>query len=198
VDERETGYLVRVDARMLQDQWVFDSRAMFFLSLDRQRESWAILVEQKTGGTVSKSTQTLVRTGTRLTVRTERPGLPPEAKDYDLPEGQYLSAVERYMLPKLVAGKIDSNAPALLDMAFYCFDTTRSTVSLRRETFDRAAQGHWVCETIPAEGQPSWTSTYTTDGVLLSRLIPPLQVMEPTTPERIRALWKDKKLPIDP
>jgi hypothetical protein len=29
-------------------------------------------------------------------------------------------------------------------------------------------------------------------------LIPPLQVMEPTTPERIRALWKDKKLPIDP
>lgn len=197
VDERETGYLVRVDARMLQDQWVFDSRAIFFLSLDRQRESWSILVEQKTGAAVSKSTQTLVRSGTRLEVRTERPGLPPEAKGYDLPEDQYISAVERYMLPRIVAHKIEPPLPAYLDLAFYCFDTTRAVVTLRREIFDRAEVGHWVCETMPGEGQPTWTSNYTADGAMMSRLIPPLQVMEPSTAERISALWKDKQLPID-
>ena len=197
VSERETGYLVRVDARMLQDQWVFDSRAIFFLSLDRQRESWAILVEQKTGASVSKSTQTLVRSATRLEVRTERPGLPPEAKGYDLPEDQYISAVERYMLPRIVAHKIEPPLPAYLDLAFYCFDTTRAVVTLRREIFDRAEAGHWVCETMPGEGQPTWTSNYTSDGAMMSRLIPPLQVMEPSTAERIRALWKDKQLPID-
>jgi len=197
VDEREFGYLVRVDARMLQDQWVFDSRALFFLSLDRQRESWSILVEQKTGSSVSKSTQTLVRSGTRLSVRTERPGLPPEAKDYDLPEDQYISAVERYMLPKIVAHKVEPDAPTLLDMAFYTFDTARGNVTLRHETFDRAEKGYWTCETIPSEDQPSWTSTYTTDGELITRLMPPLQVMEPSTSERISSLWKNKKLPIE-
>jgi len=197
VDEREFGYIVRTDARMLQDQFVFDSRAIFFLSNDRDRESWAVLVEQKTGASVIKSRQTVVRSGSRMTTSTERTGFPAESKQFDLPEGQYLSAVERYMLPRIVANKVDPTAPALFDMAFYSYDGSRGTVSLRRETFDRSDDGHWVCQTTPGEGQPSWTSTYTADGRLISRLVPPLQVMEPTTAERIRSLWKGKDLPID-
>jgi len=197
VDEREMGYLVRSDARMLQDQYVFDSRAIYFLSLDRQRESWAVLVEQKTGASVSKTTQTLVRSGTRMSVRTERSGFPAQAKDFDLPEGQYISAVERYMPPKIVAHRMEPGTPAYLKMAFYSFDGSSETVTLRHETFARNGDGNWVCETRPGEEQPSWTSTYSADGALVSRLIPPLQVMEPTTRERIQSLWKNKSLPIE-
>lgn len=197
VSEREVGYIVKSEARMLQDTFVFDSRAIYFLSLDRQRESWSVLVEQKSGSSVAKTMQTVVRTGTRLSVRTEKAGFPAQAKDFDLPAEQYISAVERHMLPRLVAHKMRDTGPTLLDMAFYSFDGARDTVTLRRETFDRSDDGLWVCETSPGEDQPTWTSTYAEDGAMLSRLIPPLQVMEPTTPERIRALWKGKRLPID-
>ncbi len=197
VADREVGYLVRSDARMLQDQYVFDSRAIYFLSLDRQRESWSVLVEQKSGSSVMKTTQTLVRSGTRLSVRTERSGYPAQAKDFDLPEDQYISSVERYLLPKIVAHRVEPTAPTYLKMAFYAFDGSRETVTLRHETFDRNEDGNWVCETRPGEEQPSWTSTYSTDGSLVSRLIPPLQVMEPTTRERIQQLWKNKSLPIE-
>ncbi len=200
-NEREQGFIVRQDARVVISGVVVDTRAMFYLSTDRETEMWSILIEQKSGGDagplrVSKTRQTLARLGPELRVRTTRPGAPPDEKVYEILEEHYISAVERYALPRLVARRHADDPDADVDLAFYNFDTGRSVVTLRRERFVATPDGGWLATTIPSEGQPEWVSTYDEAGRLIQRTAG-ATVFEPITRARLQRIWSGKDLPIE-
>lgn len=199
--ERDYGFIVHQEARVLLDGVVLDTRSMFYLSADREQEMWSILFEQKGPDElgrqqVRKTRQTLARNGSELRVQTVRPGAPPDEKIYEILDENYLSAVERYILPQLVASRYADDRDAVVDLGFYNFDTSRSVVTLRRERFEHSPDGGWVCTTIPSEGQPEWNSAYDKEGNLIQRTAG-ASVFEPTTRERLRRIWAGKDLPID-
>lgn len=205
VQEREYGFLVRMDARVLITDFVVDTRAIFFLSSDRKNEMWSIVIEEKGKDKlgrvrVNRTTQTLVREGEQLRVHTARPGEQPEEKAYQIMEDNYLSAVERYLLPRLIAARGASGGQDSYDLGFYNFDPQRSVVTLRQEKFQRTPEGGWLCTTTPSEGQPEWTSTYDADGHMVQRTVPGVMgvtAFEPTTRARLQKIWAKKNLPID-
>ena len=199
--EREFGFIVKQEARLVLQGGVLDSRAMFYLSTDRDREMWSILYEEKGEDTVGrqrvrKTRQTLARDGTELRVQITRPGSPPEDQVYEILEEHYLSAVERYALPEIVARRYAGDRDASIDLGFYNFDTSRSVVTLRRERFEHAPDGGWVSTTTPTEGQPQWTSSYDKNGKLIQRTAG-ASVFEPTTRERLRRIWSGKELRVE-
>ena len=205
VQEREYGFVVQMQARVLISDVVVDTRAIFYLSSDRKDEMWSIVIEEKGKDKVgrlriNRTKQTLARDGDELRVLTTLPGSQPEEKGYQILEDHYLSAVERYLLPRLVAQRAASGGPAQCDLAFYNFDPQRSVVTLRRERFDRTPEGGWLCLTTPSEGQPDWTTTYDAAGRLVQRTVPGatgVTILEPTTRERLQKIWAKKNLPID-
>lgn len=203
--DREYGSVVQMDARVLLNDIVVDTRAIFFLSTDRENEMWSIVIEQKakdqTGKLrINRTKQTLVRQGEELRVMTTLPGSTPEEKAYKILEDHYLSAVERYLLPRLVAKRGVSDPSEPLDLAFYNFDAQRSVVTLRYERFEKMPDGGWMSVTTPSEGQPEWTTTYDAEGHLIQRTVPGVSgatTLEPTTRERLQKIWAKKNLPIE-
>jgi len=199
--EREFGFIVRQDARILLDGVVLDTRSMFYLSTDREREMWSILFEQKGPDELGRqqlrtTRQTLARDGSELRVQTIRPGSVPDEKAYEIIDEHYLSAVERYVLPQLVARRYADARDAVIDLGFYNFYTGRAVVTLRRERFEHTPEGGWLSTTTPSEGQPEWTSTYDQNGVLIQRTAG-TSVFAPTTRETLKRIWSGKRLPID-
>jgi hypothetical protein len=195
--EREWGFLARVEARTLHGGAVIDSEAIFFLARDGRDETWSIVMERKADGELSRSTQTLIRRGPRLTVNTNAPGQAPATSEYDLLEEHYLSGVQRYLMPRLIALKTPEGDRPYYDLAFYVFDPARGRVSLRRDEWEPLDGGGWRCRTSPGEGQLGWTSVYDAEGRLLHRELNPMRRLEPTTRDRLRRLWANKNLPID-
>ncbi|TVQ81172.1 MAG: hypothetical protein EA380_02290, partial [Phycisphaeraceae bacterium] len=53
--EREWGFLATINARTLMPDAVVNSRAIAFLSRDRQNESWRVIMEMRTGSVMQKS-----------------------------------------------------------------------------------------------------------------------------------------------
>lgn len=197
--EREWGYLATINARTLMPDSVVDSRAIAFLSRDRQNESWRIVMEMRTGSVMQKSELILIRRGLRLTSQTILPGEAPIVREDMLPDGEqglYLSFVERLLLPRLVAHKHQNDSPAFYDLAYYNFDPRRGGVTLRQETFERQSGGGWTGTTIPFEGHNPWNTTYDDSGEIIERTISPVEVMQRVTQERLNRLWRDKQLPI--
>lgn len=197
--DREWGFLATINARTLMPDAVVDSRAIAFLSRDRKNENWNIVMELKSGSTVQQSELILIRRGLRLTAQTIIPGEAPIVREDQLPDGeqgQFLSFVERLLLPRLIAHKHTGDSPAFYDLAYYNFDPRRGGVTLRQETFERQSAGGWTGTTIPFEGHNPWNTTYDTSGEIIERTISPVEVMQRVTQERLQRLWRDKQLPI--
>ena len=197
--EREWGFLATINARTLMPDAVVNSRAIAFLSRDRQNESWRVIMEMRTGSVMQKSELIVIRRGLRLTAQTILPNEAPMVREDMLPDGeqgQYLSFVERLLLPRLIAHKHTSDSPAFYDLAYYNFDPRRGGVTLRQETFERQSGGGWTGTTIPFEGHNPWNTTYDDSGEILERTISPVEVMQRVTQERLNRLWRDKQLPI--
>lgn len=198
--DREWGLLATVSARTVLPDAVIDSRAIAFLSNDRENELWTILMEMKAGSTVQKSELLLIRRGLRLTAKTTLPGQPPIEREDLLPDaeqGQYLSFVERLLLPRLVAHKNPAPDPVSYDFAYYNFDPRRGGVTLRQDTFEKLPNGAWTGTTIPFEGHEPWTTRYNSEGAIVQRTISPVEVMENVTLQKLRRLWSGRDLPIN-
>ncbi len=202
-DQREFGYLVKIEARGLiyregapggEPQAVLDSVSTFWLSSDRANETGSVINAMKRGKGTDTYVQNIVRRAGRLTVQSTGPGAPPDAKDYDkLPEA-FINRVELTMLPRLVAARAE---PALFN--FYCYDFTASKITLRRDEFTKSADGAgWTWTSRPYEAQPDRIVTTDLDvrGNLIRRTADGVTT-EPIKPEALRTLWEGRKLPID-
>ena len=204
-EERVVGYLVSLDARVLEEPTssapqgksvpYIDTSARFWLSRDREEEYWTIDLQFRTDEGRRLVSQTLTRRDSRVTVRTSIEGQPAETAEYDILEEHYLSAVERVLLPRLVANRAKDDEGALFNLGFYTYDSSRSAISFRSERFERAPGGGWIQTTVPYKSALPWTTTLDRDGNMITQALPPARTLERTTFEELRSLWTSKGLP---
>lgn len=199
--EREFGYIVQIDARQLirdnpadssTPSAIFKSQAIFFLSSDRDRETWSIVNELKRGKKVDRFTQTVVRLGKKLTAKTEGRTPEPEVGEWSLPEHGYISRVELQLLPRLMAAK---NMTGLF--GFYHYDLFTSKLSLRRDEFKASGTGY---ERLARSAEDAAPETIVYDAMgRETRRVSTLNgvVTEPITVDRLKKLWTDKRLSMD-
>jgi hypothetical protein len=194
--ERRFGFIATLEGRFLEGSNVIDVNATLYLSRDRTEETWSLITtvtgpNRETGKIESHSNnQTILRNGPRLTSRITAPATSPIVKDWVIPDRGYISGVETYLLPRLIA-----NANLEVPFAFYHFHTARDRISLRQDTFTRNATG-WTRREIRSELEPPYVSTYKANGELIRTGLPNGSVIEPIEPDRLVQLWKSKNLPI--
>lgn len=193
-DEREFGYLARVDARSFVQGSILDSEGIFYLSRDRLRERWSIRNVVSKGESRQFLTLTAVRRDRRMTILTEQSGQAPRQLDYDLPEQGYLSKVELYVLPRLIARR-----EAALALGFYVYDPALGKLTLRREIFSRTegptsdpASGGWRQETFYSEDALSpAVALLDPVGRILRQDMGEGKISEPIEQARLQQIWKD-------
>lgn len=190
--DHDFGFVAQADARYLTDGVVIDSRAVYFLSPDRETELWTVVSETRRGGQLSRAREVGIRRGERMTVKTERPGEEPLNRDFALPDA-YRSAVARYLLPRLIAAHA-APGDERLDLAFYNF--FQDAVTFRSESFVRSPDG-WHARTQPSPDEPAWRSVYDDRGLLIQRTMADGLIVQATTRDRLSRVWRSKRLPID-
>lgn len=190
--DRREGYIVRIDARTLALGSVVDSVSIFFLSIDRTSELWSITMQVRKDGQTEQWTETGIRRDKQLTVKTARSGSEPTSADWSpLPDG-YISRVEAYLLPRLA---VRARTPGIF--GFYSYESGLGKMTLRRDTFDQSESGGWTCITQQSENSPPIKSTLDDQGRPTKREMADGGLMEPVEVERLRRIWKDKRLPMD-
>lgn len=190
--EDRPGYIARVDARAIVMGAVVDSVSLHYLSRDREHELWSITMVVRKGRQAEEWIETGIRRGGRLTVKTTRTGAQPTNAEWSpLPRG-YLSRVEGYLLPRLVAR---SGTPGMF--GFYSYESSLAKITLRRDTFEQQPGGPWTQTTLPSENSRAVTTILDARGRIIRRAMPDGQVMEPMDPKDLRRIWMEKKLPLE-
>ncbi len=192
VADREFGFLVYIDAQAMQGRATIDTRSVHFLSRDRKSESWAITNTIREGKKTETVGETMIRRGQRMTIKTLREGLLNEERDWSLPEQGYISALERYVLPQLVAMKNPPGTPASFDFAFFFYDSKNTKLTIRRDVFSNIDLPGWRYTSQPERTGPEIETVLDIHGKLLRRTLAGDLLVEPIARERLRRLWRDK------
>ena len=193
--EREPGFLLRIDALLIEDDLRVDSQAIYYLSIDRTLESWSVKMTLRQGeATPTRWEETGAREDTSMVVRVEQGGAHPRViKPLTQSEG-YVSVLESYMMgPLLVKADLPS------DFAFYTYQSQGEKVSLRTDSVARpqGANGPFEITTRPRENGPSQTALYRPDGSLIRIDRPDGRIWEPIAFDRLVALWRAKDMPLE-
>lgn len=191
----DEGLVVRVAARYLDGGRVIDSESIYFATLagdETDEESWSVRMSIRDRNDESIWMETGVRRGSRLSVRVAPPAGEPTEKTWMTPDRGYITQVDTYLLPRLLAR---TGAPLIF--GFYAYNSASGEISLRRDTLEPAATraGEWTLRTRMGEGAADRVAALGSRGEVLRVELPDGTVMERTTPERLQALWKSKGLP---
>jgi len=190
--DKEEGWLLRIEARSLAQDSVVDTVSSFFLSRDRRRELWSILMVVRRGKDREAWTETGIRRDDNLTVKTARTGAEPTSVDWSPLPKAYLSRVECLLLPRLVARK---DIPGIF--GFYTYESALAKMTLRRETCSKETTGAWTISSQQSENSQPLAGTYDASGWLIRRVAADGTIVEPSDLARLRRIWADKKLPLD-
>jgi hypothetical protein len=201
--EHQQGYLLRIDARSLQNGQTIDSVGVYFMSPDRKEEAWTLqmAVRDPSKKKPQTWTQTGARSGPSMSVTTSSDGASSNSMQPLVPRQGYLNQVEVYLLPQLLI-----NAKVHGEFGFYSFlsSDTDSPVVLRRETVAEAADraGAWLVTTRAKEGADPQVSTYNERGELVQATLGTevkgnTPVWTPVTLQRIAEIWRSKGLPMN-
>lgn len=202
--ERQEGYIVRIDARVLDLGSIIDTRATYFLTPDFNEETWVVNMSIRTPpdqfGTPGKTSQWQeigARRGTEMSVRIV-PQSSASTRIRPQIEGEgYISMVQSFMLPQLLA---HVGIPG--DMAFYTYQTTAGTIRLRTDSLDAAKPGTaskaaWNITThLNADAEPQIT-TVSKDGQILRTSFTDGRRWEVIPLDQLVRIWKNKGLPMD-
>jgi hypothetical protein len=208
--DRERGIVVRIDARGLDGDRIIDSESIFFVNYARTVEVWSVrnAVRQRETTPPARRdrlanaaparpltfTEIGGRTGTAMTVRIEGTGQSPQTIQPILEGDGYVSRVEGYLLPFILAR---SRIP--LDYAFYAYQSDSATIRLRRDSLSESPDrpGLWRVVTRLGEDRGSQTTLLNEQGALIRTELPDGSIWEPTTLPRLESLWRSKGLPLN-
>ena len=183
----EEGLIAQVDGRFLSGATVVDLRAIYFLSFDRKHEVWSIVNVAKQGNRSDHSTQTLVRDENGITVTTTSAGEEPRVRKWrKLPRG-YISKVELYLLPRLIAMK---NIPGAY--GFYAYDPQLDKLTFRTEDFAMHGDAHWTQDTVLTVNTDPVRTMLDAAGGIVSKEMGNGTLMEPSSRERLKRIWDQK------
>lgn len=193
-DDQQSGYIVQIDARLLDLGGIVDTRAAYFLSLDRNEEAWVVNMAIRKDGDVSRWQEIGARMGTDMSINivpesTQAQKIRPQIQG----EG-YISMVESFMLPQLL---MHIGIPA--DFAFYSYQTSSSTIRLRTDALTPPAKpgGNWTLTTRLNADAPPQTTMISEEGAIVRTDLADGRRWTPIEFEQLFRLWKNKNLPLD-
>lgn len=192
--DRRPGYLLKLEARILDGSGIYDTISMFYLSEDRTSEAWLVRSSRRDRGTVATWTETGAREGSSMTVRIDPPDGQSQTIKPSIDGEGYLSRLESVLLPDLLMVK---QVPA--EYGFYTYQSESGNIRLRRDILeqpdDRA--GLWILTTRLNEDSQPQTTSLNERGELIHTLLPEGRVWEPTKLDRLVSLWRRANLPMD-
>lgn len=198
-EDRQRGYLVFQEARILHGEQIIDVTAGYFVSPDRSQESWTIRQSIKSAtDPAAQASGVVVETGVRsrsdLTISRVSGGGPVETIHPAIEGVGYISRAEVLLLPYLLMHK-----GAAGDYRFYAFNQAADRVTLRQDRFEAptAERPTWRHTSSPAEGSPGQTAIYSGRMELIRAERGDGQVWEPITLRRLYDLWTAKGLPME-
>jgi len=199
--ERDEGFIVQIDARILELGGVIDTRATYFATPDFSEEAWVVNMSIRKSadefgnpGKTSRWQEIGARRGTDMSVR-----IVPQSADSTTIHPQvategFISMVQSFVLPQLL---VRAAIPG--DMAFYTYQTTSGTVRLRTDSIDRSDKGRklWTLTTrLNADAEPQ-TTTITPEGEILRTTFTDGRRWDVVPLEQLVRIWKTKGLPLD-
>jgi hypothetical protein len=193
-DERQEGYLVRMDGRMIDRSpagiWtLIDTRIICFMTPDRQQEAWTATTTFRVGEEKPVvNTEFGIRNGEEMTIA--RRGITSNTLQPAVPPRGYLNQVEFYLLPQLLVGH-----EAEATYGVYAFASGDTNVRYRQFQLE-ASQGQaaWRLSTELGE-QARSISLYDDQGDFLGSDRGDESRWTPTTREDLLDLWQRKGLP---
>ncbi len=195
--DRQEGFVVEIDARLLDGSNIIDSRSVYFMSFDREEEAWVLTNALRTAGSASKPPvfrETGGRIGKSMTVRVDGTGTPATTTKPSVRDEGYLNQVETVILPRLL---IRHGVTA--EFGFYAYQSSANTIRLRRDTLDHPPERpeQWRVTSRPTEDSRPILSFFDSAGRHLRTEMPDGSFWEPTDLKELARLWKSKGLPMD-
>lgn len=195
--EQQEGYLCRIRARIRQGGDFLDSEGFYFMTPDRQEETWTLSMwvrDMTTGKVRGWWREVGVREGEEISVSVEENSKPARVIQPLWQSEGYLCQVESFLLPQLLV-----RAGIETDFGFYTYRSDSGTVAFRRDTLERdtsvAGTTAWVITTVFREDMPRQFARYTEAGGLI-RTERDDQVVTPIELKQLLDLWSKKGLPV--
>lgn len=194
------GYLVRLEARQLAGEQTVDSIGFYYVSLDRSQELWNLQLAVRDAAT-NKLTQTQTETGARagksMSVNIGGSGESRTVQPF-VPEQGYLSQVEAFLLPVLLA-RSQGGAAEARELGFYTYQSEFSNVRLRRDAvrLDDTRAGAIRVTTQMNEDAEPFMSLFNENGELIQTTLASGTVRVPIELTRLVDVWKGKGLPVE-
>jgi len=192
-EDRELGYLIQIDAMILERDLRVDSRAVFFMSLNAQEETWTIRMALERDGQRTVSTVTGARRGGNLRVTTTQGRQPPTVTSPEVPSEGYLPQFMTYHMGALLAHK-----GLIGEFASYAYNSSSDAVSLRVDSVTRGPRDDtWRVTTKTTPESPPSTALYDEDAELVRVTLANGRQWQPTALDDLIDLWKRKGLPLE-
>lgn len=199
--DRQEGYVVRIDARVLEGDLIIDSVGVYFMTPDRREEAWTLQTVIKDPKARKPVTWTEVggRLEGKMTVMTdgsqESKGAQPMVPDLG-----YLNQVESFLLPQLLIQHRRADAKGREgEYGFYSYQSEFGNVRLRRDTLGEAQDraGAWLLTTQMNEDRPAQVSIYNERGELIQTKLANGNIWVPIQLDRLAELWRSKGHPMN-
>lgn len=200
-DELAEGFVVQIDARILDLGSIIDTRSTYFLTPDFSEEAWVVNMsiqqgpdEYGTPGKTSRWQEIGARRGDDMSIRIVAQSAATTKIRPQISTEGYLSMVQSFVLPQLLV-----RAGIEGDFAFYTYQTTSGTVRLRTDSLDQSDTGRelWTLTTrLNADAEPQVT-TLTAEGEILNTAFNDGRRWEAIELDQLLRIWKSKGLPLD-
>jgi hypothetical protein len=197
----ESGYIVEIEARMLEenpvgnDRLIYDSKGSYFVSEDLNTETWNLIVVVKQGRQSTTFSELGAREGfLELLVTTSDPSGRGDTKKHSLKEIGYLPLAFSLILPAIL-----SETNALGDIAFYTYRSDASLVAFRHDAIrhDPENEGHWIHRSSVSHDSPQIVKYVNADGNILREELPGGRRWVATAIEDLSRIWRGKGLPMN-
>lgn len=168
--ELEEGYLCQLTVRLLDGANVIDTVGRYFMSPDRQNESWSVVLvrtDQK-GRELGRWQETGARAGKDMRVLVVEPGARNRPVEPFIQGEGYISQFESFLLPSLLMHKAIADGVDA-EFGFYSYRSETETISLRRDTVARDTQsgGVWTINTKFRDDTRPQRSVFNEKGTLI-------------------------------
>lgn len=202
--EKQDGYIVEIDARFRDGGRLVDSKAVYFMSPDRNEEAWtvrnAIRDEKGAKGRdgkrvlIGEATEIGGRVGTSMSVTIRVSGQPDTEVKPQIQSEAYINRVEVFLLPQFMLRK-----KAAAEFAFYAWQSEHQRIKLRRDNLEQPVDmpGVWRLTTHIGEEPNAQVALFKENGDLIRTTMANGTIWEPIEADALAKLWQSKGLPMD-
>ncbi len=194
--DNQRGYILRIESRTLHNSLVIDSSAVFFLSLDKNEETWSVemAIRDTKTGQLQRSTEFGIREGNDLTVSTRLGDQPLVTSKPQINGPGYLSRVEAFLLPLLLV-----QTEIATDYRFYTFQSQSGRIQMRADSLEPRdhPKAKWALTTRLSQDTEPQVALLDAEGKMLRTQLDDGSRWETIELARLGRIWRSKRLPMN-